>query len=128
MKKLAGLLILAGIMCLMALPASAGVLNQVDEKNFFAAANLGDEGTVILFLNRDPSLVNARDSEHGATPLHWAISGRQKKMVELLILRGADVNALATKKPTGTPLAWARSMGKGMDEIIDILKKNGARE
>jgi cytohesin len=71
--------------------------------------------------------VNAKDIV-GATTLFMAVSGRGHKdraeLVELLIAKGADVNA---KDQLGwTPLYHAEIDGK--KDIVEILKKHGARE
>ena len=69
--------------------------------------------------------------EGGVTPLHAASDMGQKKMVQFLIAKGADVNA---KDAMGhTPLFRAMNMDIRVDkktkqEVIDILKKAGAKE
>jgi ankyrin repeat protein len=56
--------------------------------------------------------------------LHWAASRDHKNTVELLISKGADVNV---KDNNGlTPLWWAKD--RGSEEIVDLLRKHGARE
>lgn len=63
--------------------------------------------------------VNIRTDIHELTPLHSAVIGGKKDMVEFLILNGADVNA---KDHGGeTPLSWAyRSKSADM---INLLRK-----
>jgi ankyrin repeat protein len=63
------------------------------------------------------------------TPLHGAIYSSKdtaeiKAMVELLIARGANVNARDEAKRT--PLWYARK--EGCSEIVELLKKHGAKE
>ena len=56
------------------------------------------------------------------TPLHHAATQDHKKIAELLIAKGADVNA---KDDDGdTPLYYAESFHK---ETADLLRKNGAK-
>ena len=62
-----------------------------------------------------PLIVAARDSKNTA---------ELKGVVELLITAGADVNA---KSGSGkTPLQYAK--GRGIAEIVEILRKHGAKE
>lgn len=43
-------------------------------------------------LDGDPSLLSARD-ERGNQPIHWAVMSRQLPVIDLLLERGADLNA-----------------------------------
>jgi ankyrin repeat protein len=72
--------------------------------------------------------VNAKDNWDW-TPLHGAIYSSKdtseiKAIVELLIARGAKVNARDGAKRT--PLWYARK--EGYSEIVELLKKHGAKE
>ena len=68
--------------------------------------------------------INARD-ENGSTPLHWAALEGHKDIVELLINRGAEVNA--TSEIGGwTPLHMAAS--KNHIQVVSFLIKKGADE
>jgi hypothetical protein len=64
--------------------------------------------------------------KRGQTALHWAARGGQMEMAELLISRGARVDALA-KTPQGdtTPLAHALKAEKR--DMADLLRRHGAR-
>jgi len=65
--------------------------------------------------------VNAKDLG-GLTDLHYAASGGQKEITELLIAEGADVNA---KDESGkTPLHWAA--WRGHKEVAELLIANDA--
>jgi ankyrin repeat protein len=84
-----------------------------------------------------PSLVNAKDS-FGRTPLHWAVLGinhslssnatvlqskQQRELVELLLAKGADINAM---DPGGdTPLCFAAVAGT--DDMVKLLIDHGAK-
>ncbi len=70
--------------------------------------------------------VNAKD-KYGRTPLHYAASRGLKKIIELLIARGADVN---TKIEVGdykgqTPLDGAIQWNR--TETADLLRKHGGK-
>jgi len=59
----------------------------------------------------------------GVTPLHRAASKVHKEMAELLIAKGADVNA---KDENGrTPLDWAVNWNQA--ETADLLRKHGGK-
>ena len=70
--------------------------------------------------------VNAK-GKYGRTPLHYAATRGLKKIIELLIARGADVN---TKIEVGdykgqTPLDGAIQWNH--TEIADLLRKHGGK-
>lgn len=64
--------------------------------------------------------------KRGQTALHWVARGGQMEMAELLLSRGARVDALA-KTPQGdtTPLAHALRAEKR--EMAELLRRHGAR-
>lgn len=57
------------------------------------AAEAGDLERVRELLNAEPQLLN-RGDHAGGTPLHRAVIGRARSVVELLLERGADVDAI----------------------------------
>jgi ankyrin repeat protein len=60
----------------------------------------------------------------GWTPLHSAAEEGHKDLVELLITKGANVNA---KDEDGvTPLQYAKI--EGHTGIVELLRKHGAKE
>ena len=60
----------------------------------------------------------------GATPLHFAAHRGHKDVAELLIFKGANVNA----QTTGgfTPLYWASY--RGHKDIMELLTKHGGHK
>ncbi len=66
--------------------------------------------------------VNAKDDLYGDTPLLWAAGFGHKGIVEMLITRGADVNAKA--EGGWTPLHYAT--GGNDKEIVELLIGKGA--
>ena len=67
--------------------------------------------------------VNAKTKTYGRTPLRWAAWGGHKEIVELLIAKGADVNAQLDDG--WTPLNFAIDFKK--TEIVDLLRKHGGK-
>ena len=82
------------------------------------AAELGNIEAVKQHLD-DGTEVNAKD-ENGLTPLHFA---KTKEIADLLISKGADVNAKEAKNRI-TPLHWAA--WRGRKEIAELLIAKGA--
>ena len=71
----------------------------------------------------DGTDMNAKDDRYGGTYLHWTVSGGHKGIVELLIAKGADVNAKDVDNET--PLDWAIDLKR--TEIADLLRKHGGK-
>ena len=68
--------------------------------------------------------INIRDQKNGYSALHWAAEKGQKKIVRLLIEKGANLNAKT--KNNLTPLNLADNNFE--NEISELLLKNGASE
>ena len=84
-------------------------------ENFFHAIEDGDLEAVNKAISDGFDFNNA--IYEGQTPLHMAVDWGHKKIVELLLVNGVDVNA---KDEFGdTPLDWADG------EIADLLRKHG---
>ncbi|MGB2863329.1 MAG: ankyrin repeat domain-containing protein, partial [Sedimentisphaerales bacterium] len=82
-------------------------------------AGLKDIAELLIAKGAD---VNAKDNWDW-TPLHSAVYGN-KDIVELLISEGANVNA--RDGASRTPLWYAKD--KGNTEIVELLRKHGAKE
>lgn len=57
-----------------------------------AAIRAHDRAKLVRLLDADPELLHAGD-ERGNQPIHWATMTRQLDLVDLLLERGADINA-----------------------------------
>ncbi len=86
------------------------------------AIRAGDLGRTARILESKPGLIHSSDKRTGATPLHWAVVGDRRDIAELLLERGADVNAPDTHGLT--PLHKAASFNR--PEIAQFLLRNGA--
>ena len=85
------------------------------------AVKTGNIQAVKQYLNASGD-VNAK-GEDGRTPLHGAVIGRQKEIVELLLAEGADVNAKDVD--VTTPLDLANLFNQ--PETADLLRKHGGK-
>ena len=57
------------------------------------AVRLGDAARVEKMLAARPDLLDARDDRQRATALQWAVVANQPAVLELLLARGAEVDA-----------------------------------
>lgn len=64
-----------------------------------------------------------KQTHHYRTYLHWAASKGAKATIQLLIAKGADINAL--DEHGSTPLAYAISSGMRDTSIIELFAKAG---
>ena len=105
------------------------------------AAFQGDTGTVTYLLDHGVDVNASRASAQGVTALHGAVMGNSRACVELLISRGADLEAHPARDPDGdrdTPLAHAVSQacdsvaqkdgmpGEESTEMVELLLAAGA--
>jgi ankyrin repeat protein len=82
------------------------------------AVQRGAAGQVAAILQRNPDLVNQRDAE-GATALHFAAFHGHSEVAELLVKRGADINA-RDGKFKATPAGWAIESLREMGGLLGI--------
>jgi peptidoglycan/LPS O-acetylase OafA/YrhL len=87
----------------------------------WAAAEAGDLGAIERHLAAGAA-VNGKDGDYGLTPLHSAALTNRAKAAELLLGRGADVNAGANDG--ATPLHAAAFVGN--EEVVATLLEHGA--
>ena len=87
------------------------------------AANAGDVEKVKALLRTNPGLVNAKDDVWGNTPLHRAAGQGNKDVVELLLSKGAQVDA---KGNLGRTPLFAAAGSWGNKDVVELLLSRGA--
>eukprot|EP00435_Cladocopium_sp_Y103_P063888 s134_g25.t1 len=87
------------------------------------AARLGDLHAVRGFVRRDPGSVEEKDGKFRQTALHWAAAGGHPAVVEFLLSKKADVDAVDIL--SNTPLHHAALYGRM--ECVKLLRAAGAR-
>ncbi|KAH7114765.1 hypothetical protein B0J13DRAFT_488099, partial [Dactylonectria estremocensis] len=85
------------------------------------ASYYGHRVVVKLLLEKGAE-IEAKDSEHGRTPLSWAAENGHEAIVKLLLEKGADVESKA--EYGRTPLWWAAEHGH--EAIVKLLLEKGA--
>ncbi|MBT3279455.1 MAG: DUF4339 domain-containing protein, partial [Phycisphaerales bacterium] len=108
------------ILILLAFPPIAHGSNLLGAK-FDLAVTRGDAETVSRLINRG-ARVNQADDVIGYTPLHHAVTGGHRDVVNALLMAGANVNAKAMDGETPLYLAELR----GYSEIAGLLRTYGA--
>jgi cytohesin len=91
----------------------------------FAVAS-ADVERVEKLLKDDPQLLSSKD-DCGQTPLHYAARRGSKQLVELLLAKGAQINA---QDSVGyTPLVWAIKGDDNGDhkDVIDLIEQHGGQ-
>ncbi len=91
------------------------------------AAAAGENQRVEALLMRSPGSVNHRDLQD-ATPLHYAAACGQIAMANLLLMKGAELGAIAAGLDDATPAHLAASFGDGkvVMQMMETLVGNGA--
>lgn len=90
------------------------------------AAIVGHMRDLKTYVEAHEDSVNARD-ENGWTPLHEAVRTGKPELVEFLLERGSDVNARTGDGNGGSVLHWAHQAHGDAHEVIELLKKYGAK-
>jgi ankyrin repeat protein len=89
----------------------------------FLAVENGHSDMLEAMLSKKGARLNVRENLFGMTALHVAASKGDKTIVELLLTRGADIEA---REDTGrTPLHTAAF--RGYHEIVELLLLKGAK-
>jgi uncharacterized protein len=92
-------------------------LNAAGESALMLAAIVGDLESTERLLAR-----GARPNGPGWTPLHYAASGPNTRLVELLLSRGAELEAQAPNGSTALMMAAQT----GPESTVDLLLRRGA--
>jgi len=104
-------------------PLAQTILPHAPELDVFEAASFGDLDRLTALLTEDPSLASGYSGD-GFTALHFAAFFGRYEAAELLLARGADVDARGTGWMIGTPLHSAASANH--TEAIRVLLEAGA--
>ena len=99
------------------------IASKKPELDVFEASVIGDLESLKKIVNHDAASVSSY-SPDGFTALALASYLGQKEAVDYLILKGADVNALARNETGFTALTGA--VTQNQNEIAKTLVKNGA--
>jgi len=89
---------------------------------FIRAVKHGALNQAESLLDTYPELINVYNGRNRAAPLHWAVIVNKPKIVELLILKGANINA--SDESGMTPLHKAADFNR--KDIAEYLLSNGA--
>ena len=100
----------------------SSVVPAKDVSNIWAAARGGDLADVERYLTSGTK-VDEPNPEKGGTPLLWASAAGQAEVIELLIKRGANVNAVTSDG--GNALLVAAFLGH--EKTVEVLLRNGAK-
>ncbi|WZO96272.1 acyltransferase family protein [Isosphaeraceae bacterium EP7] len=113
---------ISGVAMSSAPPKPAALKPAAKASNIWTAAQAGDLGAIEGYLASGVA-VDETDPEQGGTPLLWAGASGRAEAIELLIKRGADVNA--SDREGGTALHAAAFLGHEL--TVDVLLRNGAK-
>ena len=93
--------------------------------SIFSALSVGDLDLIRAVLKESPDAINGHLSRHeqGVTPLHFAVREQRDDILDLLIARGADLEAHDIHGQT----ALARAIAMGNERAARRLEAAGAR-
>jgi ankyrin repeat protein len=99
----------------------------------FSAVAAGNLDRVRELLATDPQAVGVKDDQ-GATPLHYATLNGHREIVELLLERGADINARDDQfgaTPSGWAIEYLRERGgllaMEIEDVLHAIRQNDVR-
>ncbi|RKK56090.1 hypothetical protein BFJ69_g17672 [Fusarium oxysporum] len=101
---------------------TTGMMTTKYFTDLMIASYYGLHVVVKLLLDKDAK-IEAKDSEHGRTPLSWAAEEGHEAVVKLLLEKGADIEAKDSEHGQ-TPLSWAA--GEGHEAVVKLLLGKGA--
>jgi ankyrin repeat protein len=117
------LIVVFGVFIVMKTIASGGINSIVDA---------GDVKKIEKILQKNPKLVNKK-GEFGWTPLYKAAFNGNREVAELLIAKGANVNALDSKgssplhiSASSKDVVFNKNILNGRIEVAKILLSKGA--
>jgi ankyrin repeat protein len=111
----------AGALLLSSTPAAAQ--NYPDGYKFLQAIEKKDQAKVEDLLNKNSTIIDARDISDGRTGLHIAVDRRDAGWLRFLLTKGANPNI--ADKGGVTPLALASRLG--WVDGVGILASKGAK-
>ncbi|MDZ7719148.1 MAG: ankyrin repeat domain-containing protein [Balneolaceae bacterium] len=106
--------------CLFVFATSTLFAQSNNERGLFEALKMNDIRSISEYVQEGVN-INAKNSK-GNTPLHYAISDGNEKLVNHLIELGANVNEMNANHNTPLTIAIIRDR----NEIVDILLRAGA--
>ena len=86
---------LAAIECLLSHEADTEIKSDSGHAAIHWAARVGSLEIVQLLVKKNPELINQKGPQNW-TPFHFSVEGNYAEIVEFLIVKGVDVNAIAT--------------------------------
>lgn len=104
-------------------PIANYLLSLNPKMDVFHLCIAGNSPAVLAEIAADPTLLEAHSTD-GWTPLHLAAFFGQAELANVLIERGANVNARSTNSMKNTPLHAAAA--GGAVALIELLLKRGA--
>ncbi|EXL39950.1 hypothetical protein FOCG_17452 [Fusarium oxysporum f. sp. radicis-lycopersici 26381] len=100
---------------------TTGLMTTKYFTDLMIASYYGLHVIVKLLLDKDAK-IEAKDSEHGQTPLSWAAREGHEAIVKLLLEKDADIEA--NDDEGYTPLSWAAAFGQVA--VVNLLLEKGA--
>ena len=85
----------AAIKCLLDHEADTEIKSDNGHAAIHWAARVGSLEIVKLLVEKNPELINQKGPQNW-TPFHFSVEANNAKIVEFLIVKGVDVNAIAT--------------------------------